>query len=347
MDPLDPSREDKIDAAGAEPAGQISEPASADEGAAAPRDPSDAHSGQLIRMPRQSNDDWRAPKLPRHPQASRAEPPIISMTCARSYRHYEMPRSGSTPRRAPCSWKWIAGAGAGAASTAAAISLGWAVATTKLDDSESGQRALIDAVGALQHKVATLESASAKKAPERPAAAVNAAQLRGAIAQLEARLDAGAGKTSAKLTQLTSQLEKLDAQSARGSAAKLAEITERLDRLHHEITSLETTGSIAKPAPAAAPLPPVRTANVSPPREITPPKEIKPKAAEQQHALDGWVLRGVHDGTALVEGVWGLREVAPGDALPGAGRVKSIERHGGAWVVLTTAGFIEAAEKLN
>jgi hypothetical protein len=346
MDPLDPSREDKIDAAGAEPAGQISAPASADEGAAAPRDPSDADSGQLIRMPRQSNDDWREPKPPRHPRASRSEPPIISMTCARSYSHYEMPRSRSVPRRASRSWKWIAGAGAGVASIAGAISLGWAVATTKPDDNANSQQALIDAVGALQHKVATLESASAKKPAEKPAAALNAAQLRATIAQLEARLDAGADKTSAKLTQLTSQLEKLDAQSARDSAAKLAEITERLDRLHHQITSMETTGSIPKPVPAVAPPPPVRAVNASSPQE-TRPKEIRPKPVEPQRALDGWVLRGVHDGTALVEGVRGLREVAPGDALPGAGRVKSIERHGGAWVVLTTAGYIDAAEKWN
>jgi hypothetical protein len=284
---------------------------------------------------------------------------IISMSRERAGGYYDIPRARSAFLRHPLarrcrSWTWIAGAGVGLASLAAAISLGWAVGTTKPAADADGQRALIDAVGALQHKIATLETASVKKPTGNPA--VSAAQLRAAIAQLEARLDAGAGKTAAKLSQLTAQLEKLDAQGAKEGAARLGEITERLDRLHHEIAaheivSMETTGSIAKPAPAAAPLPPVRAAYAAPPKD-PPPKEIRlkdvrPKAPEPQHALDGWVLRGVHDGTALVEGSSGLREVAPGSLLPGAGRVKSIERHGGNWVVLTTAGFIERAERFD
>jgi hypothetical protein len=264
------------------------------------------------------------------------------MTCERLYRQYAMPRSRSASRRPSRPWKWIIGASAGGASIAAAITLVWAVGTAKLDDGATSQRALADAVGALQHKVATLESSVAKK-PTDKAATVSAVQLRAAIAQLEARLDAGAGKTSSKLTQFASQLEKLDAQSARESAAKLSEITDRLDRLHHQIAtiSMETTGSIPKPTPAAAPLLPFHTtAAVSPPREIRA-KETQAHHAETPRPLDNWVLRGVHDGTALVEGAQGLREVSPGSVLPGAGRVKSIERHGANWVVITTAGVID------
>jgi len=37
----------------------------------------------------------------------------------------------------------------------------------------------------------------------------------------------------------------------------------------------------------------------------------------------------------------GLREVAPGDALPGVGRIRSIERRRGQWVVVTANGLIE------
>ncbi|MGC1861763.1 MAG: hypothetical protein WA733_11725, partial [Methylocystis sp.] len=266
----------------------------------------------------------------------------VDMTCERLYRQYGMPRSRSASRRPSRPWKWIVGAAAGGASIAAAITLVWAVGTAKLDDGATSQHALADAVGALQHKVATLESSVAKKPADR-AAAVSVAQLRAAIAQLEARLDAGAGKTSTKLTQFASQLEKLDAQSSRESAAKLSEITERLDRLHHQIAtiSMETTGSIPKPTPAAAPLLPFHTtAAVSPPREIRA-KETQAHHAEAPRPLDNWVLRGVHDGTALVEGAEGLREVTPGSVLPGAGRVKSIERHGANWVVITTAGVID------
>jgi hypothetical protein len=317
---MDPCRQDKNNAEGAGPANQN----------AGPDDAIIVGPQELIRMPRRDAASRREPNPPGDARADGA-PPLVDMTCERLYRQYAMPRSRSASRRPSRPWKWIIGASAGGASIAAAITLVWAVGTAKLDDGATSQRALADAVGALQHKVATLESSVAKK-PTDKAATVSAVQLRAAIAQLEARLDAGAGKTSSKLTQFASQLEKLDAQSARESAAKLSEITDRLDRLHHQIAtiSMETTGSIPKPTPAA----------VSPPREIRA-KETQAHHAETPRPLDNWVLRGVHDGTALVEGAQGLREVSPGSVLPGAGRVKSIERHGANWVVITTAGVID------
>ncbi len=329
---MDPCRQDKNNAEGAGPANQH----------AGPDDATIVGPNALIRRPRRDAAGRREPSHPRDARADGA-PPLVDMTCERLYRQYGMPRSRSASRRPSRPWKWIVAAGAGGASIAAAITLVWAVGAARLDDDATSQRALADAVGALQHKVATLESSVAKKPADKLAAAVSAAQLRAAIAQLEARLDAGAGKTSTKLTQFASQLEKLDAQSARESAAKLSEITERLDRLHHQIASIsmETTGSIQKPTPAAAPLLPFHTtAAVSPPREIRA-KETQAHRAETPRPLDNWVLRGVHDGTALVEGTQGLREVSPGSVLPGAGRVKSIERHGGNWVVITTAGVID------
>ena len=295
---MDPCRQDKKnDAEGAGPANQN----------AGPDDATIVGPNELIRMPSSDAAGRREPN-PRDASADGA-PPLIDMTCERLYRQYGMPRSRSAPRRPSRPWKWIVGAGAGGASIAAAITLVWAFGTAKLDDGANGQRALADAVGALQHKVATLESSVAKKPADKTAASVSAAQLRAAIAQLEARLDAGAGKTSSKLTQFASQLEKLDTQSARESAAKLSEITERLDRLHHQIATIstETTGSIPKPTPAAAPLLPFHTtAAISPPREIRA-KETQAHRVETPRPLDNWVLRGVHDGTALVEGTQGLR----------------------------------------
>jgi len=43
-----------------------------------------------------------------------------------------------------------------------------------------------------------------------------------------------------------------------------------------------------------------------------------------------------------VESRRGLREIAPGDSLPGAGRVQAIERRGRQWVVVTSNGVIDA-----
>ncbi|MGA8171187.1 MAG: hypothetical protein WB816_10230 [Methylocystis sp.] len=326
MDPVDPRRIDRTDAA-------------------APRDPSAGEQGELIRITREESEILRGQgAAPSGSRAGSPEPPIISMAYAGSHRHYEMPRPRSGTRRPSSRWKWVVvGAGAGLASALVAIGLGWAVGTTKLDEGAGEQQAMVEALGALQQKVATLEKTSAHN----HAATVDAAQLRATLARLAARFDAGAGKTSQRLSHLSSQLEKLDAQSTRENAARLSEIGERLDRIHHQIATLETTGSIAKPT-AAPPSPTARAAYALPPSAVAT-KELRPPEAHShllatQRPLDNWVLRGVHDGAAVVVGAHGVHEVAPGALLPGAGRVKSIERHGANWVVLTTAGIIERAE---
>ena len=59
--------------------------------------------------------------------------------------------------------------------------------------------------------------------------------------------------------------------------------------------------------------------------------------------VDGWLLRDVYGGVALVEGrAGGLREVAPGEYVPGVGEIRSIERRGRGWVVVTSRGLIQA-----
>lgn len=55
------------------------------------------------------------------------------------------------------------------------------------------------------------------------------------------------------------------------------------------------------------------------------------------------MLRDVYDGVALLQGrAGGLREVAPGQYVPGIGEIQSIERRGRSWVVITSRGIIEA-----
>ena len=90
-------------------------------------------------------------------------------------------------------------------------------------------------------------------------------------------------------------------------------------------------GLNAKPAAPAAPAP-VEAAT----REEAP----APKPAKTE-PVDGWVLREVYDGAALVENRnRRLYEVMPGGVLPGVGRIEAIERRGARWVVVTDKGFI-------
>lgn len=63
----------------------------------------------------------------------------------------------------------------------------------------------------------------------------------------------------------------------------------------------------------------------------------KPKT----ETLDGWALRDVYDGVAILEDRRRrLVEVGRGDAVPGIGRVEAIERRGRQWVVVTRQGII-------
>ena len=51
----------------------------------------------------------------------------------------------------------------------------------------------------------------------------------------------------------------------------------------------------------------------------------------------------MRNGSALVENRQGVRQIAPGDSLPGAGKVERFEKRGREWVVVTDQGLIAQA----
>lgn len=64
--------------------------------------------------------------------------------------------------------------------------------------------------------------------------------------------------------------------------------------------------------------------------------------ASKPKVVDGWVLRDVGRGGALIEGRGGLYEVYAGDPVPGLGKVDAIRKQDGRWVVVTTKGLVVA-----
>jgi hypothetical protein len=56
--------------------------------------------------------------------------------------------------------------------------------------------------------------------------------------------------------------------------------------------------------------------------------------------IEGWTVRGVSAGTAVLEGPDGTWRAARGDIVPGVGRVDSIVRWGNYWLVATNRGLI-------
>lgn len=162
------------------------------------------------------------------------------------------------------------------------------------------------------------------------------------------RARAGSAATIATVAALSAKIDRLD----HDPSQKLADIAVRLDRLEKQASaaaagsqaSLAASVSRAQPLPLSKPVAAVVSPSVR--GGVTQVAGTPAEAAlpEKPATVGGWVLRDVYDGMALVEGRGGgLREVEPGEYLPGAGQVRSIERRGRSWVVLTSRGVIDKA----
>ncbi len=58
------------------------------------------------------------------------------------------------------------------------------------------------------------------------------------------------------------------------------------------------------------------------------------------NTIEGWKVRDVVGGTAILEGPDGVWRATRGDTVPGVGRVESIVRWGSRWIVATSRGLI-------
>lgn len=88
----------------------------------------------------------------------------------------------------------------------------------------------------------------------------------------------------------------------------------------------------------------VRTeaSRAEPARAETARPEPNRTEATKPKVVEGWVLRDVGRGGALIEGRGGLYEVYAGDPVPGLGKVDAIRKQDGRWVVVTTKGLVVA-----
>jgi hypothetical protein len=176
---------------------------------------------------------------------------------------------------------------------------------------------------------------------ETATAAVNTSALEASIARIDAdivALKAGVEHTSKVATgqfnKTSDRLDKVEKAQAE-PAAKLAKLSEAVDKLR------------AAPAPvpvaAVAPAPAKEvTGSVSQPSTVAaaaPAAAAKPDLGRLPR-VEGWVLRDVANGGALIEGRQGVFEVYAGDPVPGLGRVDAIRKQDGKWVVVTSKGLI-------
>jgi TolA-binding protein len=153
-----------------------------------------------------------------------------------------------------------------------------------------------------------------------------------ALEGLTTRLDTAKRETSAAISALTDKVDRIQ----REPDAKLSQVIDRLDRIEREFAAPPAASSIGAATAAAA--------QKQPQISVASAKQV-PEAVEGQkkpRLITSWIVRDVYDGTALIENPQGTIEVAPGDIIPGAGRVKSIERRGSGWIVITSEGVVDS-----
>jgi hypothetical protein len=153
------------------------------------------------------------------------------------------------------------------------------------------------------------------------------------ILALKASVEHTSKLGTSQFNKTSERLDKVEKAQAE-PAARLAKLSEAVEKLRAApplspapvaaapAAAKEVTGSIAPPPAAPAAAPKVEMARLP--------------------TVEGWVLRDVANGGALIEGRHGMYEVYAGDPVPGLGRVDAIRRQDGRWVVVTSRGLIVA-----
>ncbi len=185
--------------------------------------------------------------------------------------------------------------------------------------------------------------------------AADIAQLHTVLADLRASTDGARKEAASRSTALGERLAQVD-KSLNGKISALGERLEQVEQVERDhntrLSGLAAqldrraaakaeptqTGSIGEPARAVEAKPEVKVADA----KVSEPKP-KPAASDKPPVIEGWALRDVYEGTAILENRRRrLVEVAPGDVIPGVGRVEGVERHGREWVVVTRQGLVTA-----
>jgi hypothetical protein len=190
-------------------------------------------------------------------------------------------------------------------------------------------------------------------------------ELSASVARLEndiATLKAGLEQTNqTSLVELNKTSERLDkVEKTQGELAKagkpgeLQKLSETVERLRAAQASAGTTAREPKETTGSVPSSGTSQAMASAASAVAPAQAAAARTAAASRPddgaagvgrlpiVEGWVLRDVGRGGALIEGRQGLYEVYAGDPVPGLGKVDAIRKQDGRWVVVTTRGLVVA-----
>jgi len=167
------------------------------------------------------------------------------------------------------------------------------------------------------------------------------------ILALKAGLEEAAKTGMSQVNKTNDRLDKIEKAQAEPSS-KLAKLSEAMDRLRvappaAPVAAAAATPAVAKDATGSV-TPSSASAAVAPSASSAPavPAAAPKTEVARLPTVDGWVLRDINHGGALIEGRQGLYEVYAGDPVPGLGRVDAIRKQDGRWVVITSKGLVVA-----
>lgn len=174
--------------------------------------------------------------------------------------------------------------------------------------------------------------------------ASNNLMLEASVARIDAdlvALKANVEHTSklgvSQFNKTNDRLDKVEKAQAE-PAAKFAKLSDTVEKLRAAPQAIPVAAASAAAKDVTGSISPPATAAVAAPVPLPVPK---PEIARLP-TVDGWVLRDVANGGALIEGRQGIFEVYAGDPVPGLGRVDAIRKQDGRWVVVTSKGLVIA-----
>jgi hypothetical protein len=94
------------------------------------------------------------------------------------------------------------------------------------------------------------------------------------------------------------------------------------------------------PSPVVSSENAISPGSVSAQSEEKVPPRLTPVPETRPGTIEGWTVRRVDGGTAVLEGPGGVWQARQGDTVPGVGRIDSIVLWGGRWIVATATGLI-------
>jgi hypothetical protein len=243
---------------------------------------------------------------------------MIMSSAHRDWDHEETgPAEESQPNQSMFGKRRLAALAAVVALAAIAGALGGAMATAGLQQFAGHDAAL----------------AANAVPPTNAAFDATVARIDGDIAALKANVEHTSKLALGQTSKTNDRLDKVE-KAQLEPLAKLAKLSEQVEKLH---ATPPTPVAAAAPAPAPKDV----TGSITPPATGPKAADVKSEVGRLP-TIDGWILRDVTNGGALIEGRQGIFEVYAGDLVPGLGRIDAVRRQDGHWVVVTSRGLVVA-----